>query len=892
MGTARQDYMRFLHWLHAPEQHAPENVRRFANMILADFDAVAATARQRNSRSAHIARLARRTLAQTSPEPPQVEAPNAANVFPWRRLRNLTVGPFRGFRREETFDFQKRIVLVYGPNGSGKTSLCEALERALLGSVEEAELKRIDEARYLTNIYAGRFVEPRLVATDLHGQDVAVAANADLFRFCFVEKNRIDAFSRIAARPPAQRTELIAALFGMESFNEFSNHFNESMDAELVTVAERQLTLRGKREALARDLETVKAEPAALLEHDAEDARFADAFRPGTTHAQLKEIIGNPETPGRVHEIDIVLNKVPPAVLGLTRQLLSDAYNAVDNAAQQLSGTTRKLADRGNQVSFRSLYTAIVALQATEGDKCPACETPLDRVGIDPYIRAQAGLAELRDLATLQEEQHHNQETLDDASRALHGYLSTMLRQLEHQGTSGSPIAAYIKGLPAHPRGYPWWLDVYGPQAGTDGAAPSLAQLLSLADDFAQTDITTRRLLSERDSLIEERNTLLRHQERIRDRALRRQILVEDAAAARLRIERFDLDNAQLIAQAEAEQKANKRDQPIKTAYDHFLPYLRRFRNQLPGMLMTGLNDVALQLYNEFNYQDHEYDKLAALHLPLTGDQRIEIAFRGTPERRLDALAVLSEGHVRCMGLAILLAKVLSLGAPFLVFDDAINAIDTEHRSGIRQTIFESDRFRDVQFIVTCHSGEFIKDVQNNLPTDSKQDWIEYVLRHHGGDHHPRVTPTGAPKGYVAKARAAYDLLNYRDTLAASRQALEMLANRIWKWMHDNEVGMIRVEVDRVGGVPTLNNLCSALRKKLNDSTTFVHPAKQSIIEFLGRILGIPAQNLIWTYLNKGTHEEADRDDFDAAHVETVVRAVEELGALDLRRARAQMPTT
>ncbi|MEA3178226.1 MAG: hypothetical protein QOI59_1749, partial [Gammaproteobacteria bacterium] len=51
---------------------------------------------------------------------------------------------------------------------------------------------------------------------------------------------------------------------------------------------------------------------------------------------------------------------------------------------------------------------------------------------------------------------------------------------------------------------------------------------------------------------------------------------------------------------------------------------------------------------------------------------------------------------------------------------------------------------------------------------------------------------------------------------------------------------------------------------------TFVHPAKQSILNSMSRLLGIPAQNLIWTYLNEGNHEEADRDDFDAAHVETV----------------------
>ncbi|WP_145643861.1 hypothetical protein, partial [Neorhizobium alkalisoli] len=53
-----------------------------------------------------------------------------------------------------------------------------------------------------------------------------------------------------------------------------------------------------------------------------------------------------------------------------------------------------------------------------------------------------------------------------------------------------------------------------------------------------------------------------------------------------------------------------------------------------------------------------------------------------------------------------------------------------------------------------------------------------------------------------------------------------------------------------------------------------------------GKILGIAEANLVWTYLNKGTHEEADRDDFDAEVVEVVVRTLEELDVIDLRPRR------
>jgi len=70
MGTARHDFERFVRWLHEPGRRAPEPARRFTNLVLGNFDAVAATARQHNSRSHLLARLAREGLAQTSADMP------------------------------------------------------------------------------------------------------------------------------------------------------------------------------------------------------------------------------------------------------------------------------------------------------------------------------------------------------------------------------------------------------------------------------------------------------------------------------------------------------------------------------------------------------------------------------------------------------------------------------------------------------------------------------------------------------------------------------------------------------------------------------------------------------------------------------------------------------
>ena len=885
MASARKDFEGFVRWLHLPENEAHPNVRRLANLILTNFDSVLATSRQHSQRSVYLASLAQRYLLQTPDTLPEIAPVAIDDTWQWRRLHHLTIGPFRGFRNPEPFDLQQRIVLFYGPNGSGKTSLCEAIEYTLLGSVEEAETKRIAAATYLSNIHENRFSPPVLIATDHQGNEIGVAANTDSYRFCFIEKNRIEAFARIAARPTAQRAELIATLFGMEKFNEFVGHFNESMDDQLKLTNTKRILLAVKRETLAQDQRTISNEITALQALDAEDLALAHQYSEGMTYESLKNLVGSAETPARLQQLNDILNAVPPAILDVTRQGLQELYRASDTALNELDTLTANLEQRANQVSFKDLYTAVIALQPTEGNHCPACDTPLDgsnHVLHNPYEKAAAGLEQLGELADLQVKQKQTIDDVAQASRTLKANLETLHKFVVSKNEQDTVMGRYLSALPESvARG--WWTSIYEANVNSEPELPTLEDILNTALNIEVQDNASRLALEERERNIAERDRLNEYQLLIQAQNNKRQQFIDSVAAARQRIEAFAEENVELIQEAAQEATDNERDAPIKTAYDHFLILLRSYRNELPGTLLAGLNERAMMLYNEFNRNDLDSDKLAVLYLPLTGEQKIEITFRGNPQTRVDALKVLSEGHIRCLGLSILLAKSLSLESPLIVFDDAINAIDHDHRRGIRETIFESNHFENTQIIMTCHSPEFIKDIQRSLTRPARNDSKVYLFRNHDGNYHPRVSGNIASRNYVEMARAAREELNDRGALDASRKAIEMLTEKLWRWLGSHEHGTISVPLAGVGAEPVLRNLCEALRSKLTSAQNFVHANKPPIIAALDRVLGIPEQNLVWLYLNKGTHEEADRDDFDANEVESVVVTLEELEALDLR---------
>jgi len=54
-------------------------------------------------------------------------------------IRRVTIEAFRGFRDRQEFDLSAWAVIVAGPNGTGKTSMFDAIQWALLGKIERLE---------------------------------------------------------------------------------------------------------------------------------------------------------------------------------------------------------------------------------------------------------------------------------------------------------------------------------------------------------------------------------------------------------------------------------------------------------------------------------------------------------------------------------------------------------------------------------------------------------------------------------------------------------------------------------------------------------------------------------------------------------------------------------
>lgn len=186
MASIQLEYHRFLEHLAAREVH--DDVRRLAHLVAGNLEHLSEVGAARRARSTRLAPLALARLVDMTVA--YGGNPNCLEAGPaLGRLHHLRVGPFRGFMRQETFDLSHDITLVYGANGTGKSSFCEALEVAMLGSISEAQVKRLDQRTYCNNARLRRHDSPTLSAV---GGAVVVQPDEDQHRFCFIEKNRLD----------------------------------------------------------------------------------------------------------------------------------------------------------------------------------------------------------------------------------------------------------------------------------------------------------------------------------------------------------------------------------------------------------------------------------------------------------------------------------------------------------------------------------------------------------------------------------------------------------------------------------------------------------------------------------------------------------------------------
>ena len=864
------EYLRFLQTLSTED--IPGDMRKIANIVLHHLETLVPLSTVQGQRIKKMVKLAQTNWGSICSDIQPIREQATEQTCPLTQIKGLSVGPFRGFAKQEDFDLASQLVLIYGPNGTGKSSFCEALEYCLLGNVAEAESKRFrNQDDYLKNAHTNSFTPPILIGVDNQEADIPISANEALFRFCFVEKNRIDNFSRIAAQTPAKQTELISTLFGLDAFSEFVHNFTDSMDRYIDLEGAKAKELNQKRQVLAgfqQQLETTIPEELQKLDED--ENVLAKEFQVNCTFSQMVfELNGTEEKKGLIVQLEEELQKPIDTKSSLTLSDLLSLQQSIDADIQELNTKQQELANASQQISFKQLYEAVIHLQENSPEQCPACHTPLSQVPVNPFEHADTELKKLQHLGELQE-----------ATKKLNEGISTSLTKLLKiiniccsRFPENNQLSAF-QITDEKVTTTDWWDSLH--QELGDGFT-AWQHVEFQVKNLEDVDKQIAHVAEKRTEKQNELKRLRVFAEKIVKLQTRRETTNNTNKKAKEAIEKFDTENAQLIADVEIEKSVVAQNQTIANTYATFVNKLNDYKNSLPAKLVADLGETVVQLYNAFNRHDAEHEQLAAVRLPIQQNQRLEISFSNDPNTFFDALHILSEGHIRCIGLAILTAKNIKEDCHFLIFDDPVNAIDDDHRESIRRTMFEDAYFKDKQIILTCHGEEFFKDIQNLLSAEKARQSKTVSFLPKISDTHIRVDQNCSPRNYVIASRTHYDKSEIRDALDKSRKALESFTKgKVWRYVNKHGDGNLSIKLCSATAPIELRNLTEQLKYKIAKAD-FSDRNKTAVLYPIESLLGISGDSREWRYLNKGTHEEAERAEFDRQTVNKIVTALEQL---------------
>ena len=777
------------------------------------------------------------------------------------RIKSLEVHSFRGFTTSRSFNLGKQYVLLYGPNGSGKTSFSEALEYGLLGNIEEAEADHIRLKSYIKNTSTNKGCPPTIRCIFQDGSEDEAKEDYETYRFAFIEKNRITDFSHISGLNAKSQSERIAALFGLSQFSEFVHGFTKRFDERYLPVSstteqsfkEQQAVRDAKSTELLtqeRELQELREKIQAAVDKLAKDDEVIKTLQ------QALDYYDNPKNGVLTVKLQNKDKETVELIDAENYRIIKNRCNEIMKLLDDVVAKRGELANKALQANYKQLYETLCKLDKT--DECPACGTPISKAERNPYSYAEEKLDEYKEIDRIKQVIHDKASecknsideisSLFEVSRKLIGLLrvdSSMLIKV-----AASDIERYEESVKQ-------WHEF------------SRSFVTTSDEEMGEKIKRYNESAAKRNTAYANEVEELRKQEKsliaLSTQLLEKEGMVKESKAF---IGEFDKNCASILQKIQEEKTRAEYNGRMMEAYQKIIGNLYEYADKLPELIARDLEDKIVDYYNVINHGDAEFEMLSHISLPVGDTNKLEITFRDGSTS--EALQVLSEGHIKILGLSILLAKAIKDELRFIIFDDVVNAIDDDHRNGVAELIMRHEDFKDVQIILSTHGEQFILKLKDKLgAAKSNKDAIVYkFLPADSLQERGVIVEYSDARTPIEAAQKNYESNALKDAASKCRQAMESISYNLWNKISKTGNGQISVSLRTPKSDPDLFSIVDALIKK-----TKTISGMESITKKLEEI----KQQDNWRVLNKGTHFEDEQSEFERIDVKNVLEILTSL---------------
>lgn len=744
---------------------------------------------------------------------------NAISSSPVSKIKSLQVKNFRGFGSDFNgedkgvlieFDFNNTI--FYGPNGCGKSSLCDALEYKLTGQVREALRRNRRVYEFVKRI--GSSSNPSLsisfVDSAMDGEKLT-EDEKKYYSQAFIEKNRIQEFSLFGSKDTGIRKEqILSILIGMDDLSDLANSFVQPP-------AFRLNLLSFKRSVVANKIITLNIANVSntTLQKSHEDAIAVESVKADTILSKTATTIPDLEAElGRIKkEIDLLnadtLSLSSNAVSPQTQKEFEDSIQSVENSLLKYDALSDKLVAAKTDLSFSNLYTAIGELHAVVTDICPACDTPLSSVARNPFTKASEELVKLKGIKELEEEFETHKKVVEE-------YLKSL--ELLHKNLlSNTTSAASLKSLIPDGTVLNSKLPQYSLESRNvidENIKAIKKEILTLGNYFAEVDSIHQkqtqkqaivRSNNEKVSALNERRNSV---EAIKNNWQSTQTKLD---AVNVSLGTYTTELGKLNTEKIKEDNYNNFIDSLIEIYPLFYSELQSFKDKEFQTRFGKLETEIAAFYTQINKHDSENETIEFFKINTSdSDYKIEFQIKGYTITE-DASIKFSEGHLRSLGLSILLANAKINSLPFIIFDDVVNAIDSDHRANIIEMMVNDSYLKDVQQIVSTHDRLYWE--RFSIENQNKK-FSSYVLK---------CTKQGVVHyhynlSFKKKIQNALDHFDIRQALLYSRIWFETLAKQFCMEHKIELKGTLKSNELHISIEPSLGSIYRELSKALPEN--------------------------------------------------------------------------
>ncbi len=625
------------------------------------------------------------------------------------RIKNLNIKGLRGIKKEILFPLNKKSILLYGENGSGKSSVTDSLEWFYYDKIEHLSneeigrkgleaLRNIKIADTEDGIISIEYTNPKLNSSKSISQKgekfITTHSNNSGEFLSFLDKSKEERiflrYRDLISFILATKSEKLTALSEIIGFSE---------------VIKTRNILRRSFSALKRDIKNSNFDSQISHQQDqlltqlnqnvVSDTQYIDTINKLLKKIQISkkvktfddldnilELIKKPEDT-KIVEQQLFIEKIKSSSSQLTNKIkeIENQYNTYYTQYNNIASDIEKL----NKIKLESLLSEGVKVlkeEIIEDESCPLCLQPKKKLEL---------------LKDLQERLEELQQCKNEKSK-----LDDIKSDLQTEISEADNIISNI---------------LTDPKIDVDAVASIKPSFLKIAKDIEfykaelKHDVLTGSKLKATSELLIDKNILQKVDTYLIDES-------EKLSKSKKGDEKFDIHSKIVLSKnAYLEIKRLKESKELLEKQQYTLEKINTiFIKKMEDGFTVFLNHLSKDindLYVFMNPGEH-VDDISLVPIQKNNEfSGITIQFKFFNHEETPPNKYLSESHLNCLGLAFFLTSVKTFNKnnKFFVLDDVISSFDTNHRTRFANLLIE--KFSDFQILVLTH----------------EKDWFEYFSK-------------------------------------------------------------------------------------------------------------------------------------------------------------------